>query len=76
MIYVNHLEQLISECLGFKGHFIRRNVTAGKLPTGGSAGEIEPFAYGLGATGSFILNLHGFLNHGRKGKKSKIIQNG
>ncbi len=39
----NHLEQLISEWLEFKGYFVHRNVKVGKLAHGGHAGLIYPF---------------------------------
>ena len=42
---MNHLEQLISEWLEFKGFFVRRNVKVGKLQHGGHAGELDVVAY-------------------------------
>jgi len=41
----NHLEQLISEWLEFKGYFVRRNVKVGKLAHGGHEGELDIVAY-------------------------------
>lgn len=41
----NHLEQLISEWLEFKGYFVRRNVKIGKLAHGGYEGELDIVAY-------------------------------
>jgi len=41
----NHLEQLISEWLEFKGYFVRRNVKVGKLSHGGHEGELDIVAY-------------------------------
>lgn len=41
----NHLEQLISEWLEFKGYFVRRNVKVGKLSHGGHEGELDIIAY-------------------------------
>ena len=35
----NHLEQLISEWLEFRGYFVRRNVKVGKLWPGGQTKE-------------------------------------
>ncbi len=41
----NHLEQLISEWLEFKGYFVRRNVKVGKLAHGGHESELDIVAY-------------------------------
>lgn len=41
----NHLEQLTSEWLEFKGYFVRRNVKVGKLPHGGHEGELDVVGY-------------------------------
>lgn len=41
----NHLEQLISEWLEFKGYFVRRNVKVGKLAHGGHESELDVVAY-------------------------------
>jgi hypothetical protein len=41
----NHLEQLISEWLEFKGYFVRRNVKVGKLRHGGYEGELDIVGY-------------------------------
>lgn len=41
----NHLEQLISEWLEYKGYFVRRNVKVGKLSHGGFEGELDVVAY-------------------------------
>ena len=41
----NHLEQLVSEWLEFKGYFVRRNVKVGKLAHGGHEGELDIVAY-------------------------------
>lgn len=41
----NHLEQLVSEWLEFKGYFVRRNVKVGKLPHGGHECKLDVVAY-------------------------------
>ena len=41
----NHLEQLITEWLEFKGYFVRRNIKVGKLSHGGFEGELDIVAY-------------------------------
>jgi len=41
----NHLEQLISEWLEYKGYFVRTNVKVGKLSHGGFEGELDIVAY-------------------------------
>lgn len=41
----NHLEQLISEWLEYKGYFVRRNIKVGKLAHGGFEGELDIVAY-------------------------------
>jgi len=42
---MNHLEQLISEWLEYKGYFVRRNVKVGKLSHGGHEGEVDIAAF-------------------------------
>jgi len=42
---MNHLEQLISEWLEFKGYFVRRNVKVGRLSHGGHEGELDVVAF-------------------------------
>jgi hypothetical protein len=42
---MNHLEQLISEWLEFKGYFVRNNVKVGPLKHGGHEGELDVVAY-------------------------------
>ena len=42
---MNHLEQLISEWLQFKGYFVRTNIKVGPLKHGGHAGELDVVAY-------------------------------
>ena len=42
---MNHLEQLVSEWLEFRGYFVRRNVHVGKRVKGGYEGELDIVAF-------------------------------
>jgi len=42
---MNHLEQLISEWLEFKGYIVRRNIRVGKIVHGAYVGELDVVAY-------------------------------
>ncbi|MDP3659218.1 hypothetical protein [Phenylobacterium sp.] len=41
---VNHLEQLVSEWLQYKGYFVRTSIPVGRRPKGGYEGELDVVA--------------------------------
>ena len=44
-VEMNHLEELVSEWLGYRGYFVRRNVLVGKRAKGGYECELDVVAF-------------------------------